>query len=867
MHKLLLIFSLFSTWVHAQVTFSSRTGFIPLAKEAGKASYGARSMMAADLNKDGLQDLIITHSYDYLVFLAIAPGVFKDSSVTQVFRENDYNSIYKIVEGDFNNDTYPDFLMVTLGSEHYSSATTYINDKTGKFTVGTGIFLGKYAEDAFLVDFNKDDRADLATVVFEGSFPNPANLLKVFTIDAQGNFNLGTTILQNMSGQVFMADLNGDKVADVVQAKQTDTMSVYLSKGSMLDYKKTNYYSPYPILSTITGDVDGDGLLDIVGSEPRKGFVFWKGLPSGLMSAGKRIPDIQAGTHLLTLDLNNDRISEVLCFNDWGTFTHAYFSPNPRSQTYLVNGDNSIRYIIKDMNKDGYPDVLAATDEYPVSFRIIQGNTNNTFQAPTTVDCIDVAVADGNQDGKADLIASHGVFYAQQWLTWYDISPAGEAVPQKTYLVNATKVRTGDLNGDGKDDVVISYMDSLRYSLGKGNFELAPFIKLGKHPNVKQITCKDINGDRRADILVIDGDSLFTYLAAALGGFEAATVQKDRISYAAFPDLDNDGFPDLIHYAPGKFIVALNNRKGGFLKKETLDWYSFPQNIGDFDRDGKEEVVLSSGLSVIIGRWDGQHLNLENGPPIQYPQEMSANATGDFNNDGYDDLSVVHFDEINRTQRTYTSTPNGFLLNNTFLVATSDVGYVADVNGDDLPDLIQHDNYFTIYLNASSPSVLPLIQEIFPRHVVPTTKVLVKGINFTNVSSVRIGDLEAPFEVLDKHTLQLTVPSNAVSGKITVTNGRGTDQSPDSLFVKDPLGIQVAHTVLVHFYPNPTADKLSVSGLAPGTLLEVINAQGCKVLTKRMEQQEEEIDLQVLPNGLYELRSNTQLLGKFVVQK
>ncbi|HEV3343847.1 MAG TPA: FG-GAP-like repeat-containing protein, partial [Pirellulales bacterium] len=165
------------------------------------------------------------------------------------------------------------------------------------------------------------------------------------------------------------------------------------------------------------------------------------------------------------------------------------------------------------------------------------GRGDGTFQAPiidTSLDNVlpgtnadhhlELAAADFNGDGKLDLVLSNstdktvGVLPGNGDGTFQ--KPIDSAGPNGTtyYRDGATSYATGDLNGDGKIDLVTANRDgtvSLLSGNGDGTFQkpLTYFVAaLGNVSDPIPIVVADFNGDGVADVGVLVGDRLAVLL-------------------------------------------------------------------------------------------------------------------------------------------------------------------------------------------------------------------------------------------------------------------------------------------------------------------------------------------------------------------
>ena len=160
--------------------------------------------------------------------------------------------------------------------------------------------------------------------------------------------------------------------------------------------------------------------------------------------------------------------------------------------------------MVADFNVDGKPDVVVMDRQ---GFSVLLGNGDGSFQSPTeNVSNHGSAVADDfNMDGKPDLaIADPNAGSVQLFIG------AGDGTFQLRSTTPAHyphQLAAGDLNGDGKPDLVASvwavYDDTLAISVlmgnGDGTFRTPVEYAVGSAPVWVQVA--DINGDGKQDVV------------------------------------------------------------------------------------------------------------------------------------------------------------------------------------------------------------------------------------------------------------------------------------------------------------------------------------------------------------------------------
>jgi VCBS repeat-containing protein len=358
-----------------------------------------------------------------------------------------------------------------------------------------------------------------------------------------------------------------------------------------------------------------------------------------------------------------------------------------QAQTQFATDDGPNAVTLGDFNGDGKLDFATAnsgTDD--VSVRL--GNGAGGFGAATNFPMgagvgarFGLTTGDFNGDGSLDLVVGD-ISYVSVLLG----DGAGGFSAATSFLVGSTvtQVVAADLNGDGKLDIAASNSDLGKISVllgdGAGGFSTpASFTTTGAAGNTNSLAVGDINGDGKLDLVAgnFSDGNIAILLGNGDGSYQPVTFSTHAHELGnpgniALADLNGDGKLDVVSSDVNypNINVQLGNGDGTFAAATYFDAGTGQNSVAvaDLNGDGKLDIAATSFFAgvnkvfVLLGNGDGTFQTHQDFATGSDPRRLTIGDVDGTNgldllipNFGSDNVSVLLSNSTNLSTIQYTT--------------------------------------------------------------------------------------------------------------------------------------------------------------------------------------------------------------------
>lgn len=525
----------------------------------------------SDINGDGYLDILVPNGMEGAgILYNNGDGTFADLINVPVLGMDPT----ALIPVDLNSDGFDDLVVIKVNSslsEQSSSILMLLNNGAGAFLPSGWTFIDSpvFGTPNGITDVDGDGANDLVLSqagvrICEGDGCFYENFgLRILYGDGFGGI-LDELLIPTAErpGEHSVADMNLDGFDDVVVIQEGEqygdfNLAIYsgneIGTFSLPILRSMDGYSRY----LNTGDIDLDGDPDVLVHETQATAIYEN--QAGVLQDPRDIPLDIMGAGLALGDVDGD-----------GDFDFVYDAVNAKHLRISLNT------IISDCNKNGTPDYLD----------ICNG---------TSSDC--------NFNDVPDECDSELTVALEQIPLEFDGSRAV-----------AGPGGLGDLDDDGDLDVLVAHYSkdfSIAINDGAGVLTMGPLFETDSY--VEDFGSGDINGDGRDDIVLFQKrlDSpyrrdLLVYVATGPGNFAGPTVIGENLYLPTgleLIDFDQDGDLDLLYHSNQSSIQLRKNDGAGNFSTEKGLAGGFEFDVVHLDGDQDLDIMSSDlwGSDLIVG--------------------------------------------------------------------------------------------------------------------------------------------------------------------------------------------------------------------------------------------------------------------------
>ncbi len=560
-----------------------------LNETSASLSHHIRVYGVEDFNNDGIKDILAMVNYKFIVwFKGEENGLFEAPSF--VFESNYSFDTSDVSIMDVDNNGTKDILFK-------SYRTIWWLNNTMEENLGNLIEIQTFTSPNILAplegyftnqDIDKDGDLDFLLIGIQK--------IRIYENKEGGVFsNIHLLETEHPITYTSIDDFDNNGFLDIlVYHSKTESIWKYaISKNEELEAPSLLIQSEvnHPV-STLTADLNGDGLLDILSLSMRENQIVWYqnegngtfGNQQIIRKRGESDWSIKDNIGVQTIgleavDLDNDQyldivysdkngLSETLLWqkNDGtGHFAAPIIIEDGATHQYEEMHDNmdEVRSITsRDIDKDGDTDLIV---NWSYQTTLYQNEGNGTFSNVFSIKEEYVGatkVVDLNQDGYDDIITF------DNYLSWYQNEGDGffskqAFFPSSTLWSNPYSYLSAiaDLDRDGDLDIVLCHFNDWDINWyennGNGHWQAEHELDAtGLIAGVTTLQVADLDFDGNQDILIVTGEEGITWLRNEGTGTFVNTPQTPLtylptfFFHSDFADLDDDGDLDLVTEFP-----------------------------------------------------------------------------------------------------------------------------------------------------------------------------------------------------------------------------------------------------------------------------------------------------------------------------
>ena len=788
-------------------------------------------MIARDVDEDGKADMVTANnvSGDISVFRnTSATGTIDASSFAAKVDFTAGTQPREVAVGDIDGDAQPD---IVVGNASTNNISVFRNTSVPG-TITTSSFAAKVdfaaliqPEGLEIVDLDGDGKDDVALANFSSSMISAFRNTSVsgtVTFAARVDYTSGV-----QPQDIAIGDIDGDGKPDIAAGNANFGTGVKVSvlrntsTSGVIDANsfaaKVDFTTPLnPVQSMIT-DVDGDGKPELISAN---------GGAASISVFQNLTPTIPAPTITSFTPLSAKPGESV-------TITGTNFDATPGNNTIFFGAPKAtvtsasttsltttvppgatfspIKVTVKERTaiSNGFFFPTYAGSDQTLTTGILAEKVDFT----TGANPLQVAIADLDGDGKSDLATTNNAGGANSISVFRNTGTGGglngasfAAKVDFTTGTNPWGLSSGDLDGDGKHDLVVSNMGANTVSVfhntgSSGTVSFAAKVDFTTAAVPLGTAVGDLDGDGKPDVAVINQtpNSVSVFRNTSTSGAIDATSFAAKVDFTtgtqpaqvAIGDIDGDGKADMVitNGVTNAVSVLRNTSSAG-----TIDASSFAAKVefapagngiavGDLDGDGKLDLAVAGGTNLVaVLRNTSTSGTISFATKVDLTAGTTTNTVdiGDFDGDGKADLAVSNkdADTISLFRNQSTSGTISFATKVDFSTGNLPFGLaVGDLDGDTRADLALVNftpNTVSVYHNIADP---PAISSFTPTSGHVSKSVTITGANFDTTpanNTVYFGATKANITAATATSLTAEAPLGATFSPLHLEVGGRT---------------------------------------------------------------------------------------------
>ncbi len=610
------------------------------------------SLSLGDLDQDAHLDVITTTAREILVYLGNGTGTLQPAVSTTLFRPTASPVVALLTGG-----TLPD-VVVTAASPNEVLILSGPGD--GTLSVAASLPIGGLAHRVFVEDVDNDGLLDIVTLdglglglirnLGMGQFATEERYVgntvgatvsgAVDDIDLDGDPDLVIVsdagqltafknegpfpgvredqMIPGEGGGVGLGDLNGDGLLDVVLGgpNRTDPVRTFLNTGTgtpLLNATETGAYGA-GVGDPLVGDYTGDGRADVA-VRAERGIAVVRGSGNGDFDGARQHFAGQGPTTLMSARFDFGATPDFMYLVIGGLAAMANEGAGELAApiTYAV-AERQDDGLAVDLNNDGLEDAVVMDNTLRRLHVLLNGGGSlSEVATPISYEeyANDFASGDINGDGCSDVVVAGSskvmVFHGTCDGGFIDSPPLG---------ILGGALAVVDIVGDSALDLVIAGIDlTIHIGAGDGSFTMGPsYVMRPGAP--REVRVADVTGDGVADLAVLKNGSGELFVGLGGGGFESRGVFRGGVAMD-IGDVDGDGAQDILVATEDEIGMAVNygvaveaGQSGFALDMELFPAGDAPTGIvaEDVDGDGWIDCAVtnpgSGRITVLQNRGD-----------------------------------------------------------------------------------------------------------------------------------------------------------------------------------------------------------------------------------------------------------------------